>query len=79
MWSWMHGGFGWGLGGLGMGLFWIVAIVALVVGFRFVVNSAGRRAGSLDRGDTPLDLLKRRYARGEIDLAEFEEKMQHLS
>ena len=76
---WGYNGFGYGGYGMGIGmlLFWgliIVAIVVLVRGFR----------GS-SKGDTPrfpektaLDILRERYAKGEIDKAEFEQKCNDL-
>ena len=68
---------GWGLFGHGFGLvFWIVAIV-LVVGL--VMGLSGRGGGNGGRS-TPnaRDILKERYARGEIDRDEYERKMKDL-
>ncbi len=69
----MMGGFGMGYwGGLGMlfgGVFWI-ALVALVV---WAVASLTRRTEAGGQAeDTALEILKRRYARGEISQAEYE-------
>ena len=72
----MMGGFGWGgLMGAGMIVFWgliIWGIVALVRGV------AWGNAGSSTQTDSALEVLKRRYARGEINKAEFEEKKNDL-
>jgi len=77
---WGYDGFGYGGFGMGIGmlLFWGLIIVAIVV----LVRGSGGRSG----GDTPrlpektaLDILRERYARGEIDKAEFEEKRRDLS
>ena len=76
---WGYDGYGmWGAGmGIGMLLFWgliIAAIVALVRGF-------GARPGGSEPGQpakTALDILRERYARGEIDKAEFEQKRGDL-
>ena len=70
---------GWGghwFGGLLMLLFWIlviVGIVAFVRGFR-------PRSGVVSPAapESPLEILKRRYAKGEIDKAEFEEKKRDI-
>ena len=79
---WGYNGFGYGYGGAGMGigmlLFWgliIVAIVLLLRGF------SGKSAGSESRvrEKTALDILRERYARGEIDKGEFEQKRHDLS
>lgn len=51
----------------------IVLVVWLLVR---VLRSNGRRAASPQR--SPLDILQERYARGEIDTAEYEERLRHL-
>ena len=66
MMGWYGGGMG-VLGLLGMGVFWLVLlglIVWLVV--KLVPNSSGRT--TLNTGETPLEILDRRLASGEIDL-----------
>jgi len=64
------------------GLLWLVLIIlGIVVLVRYIGrDSASRPAppGS-PAGETALDVLKKRYARGEIDKAEFEEKKRDLS
>ncbi|HSH28935.1 MAG TPA: SHOCT domain-containing protein [Thiohalobacter sp.] len=68
---------GWGFLGHGIGLlFWIVAIV-LIVGL--VVGLSGRGGGGGSRS-TPSarEILKQRYAKGEIDREEYERKMKDL-
>jgi putative membrane protein len=58
---------GWGMGGGGwlfMLLFW-GAVIALIV---FLV----RRTGEGRRGESAMDVLKRRYAKGEITKEEYE-------
>ena len=68
---------GWGLFGHGFGLlFWIVAIV-LVVGL--VMGLSGRGGGNGGRGrPSAREVLKERYAKGEIDREEYERKMKDL-
>jgi putative membrane protein len=73
----MHGlyglsGSGWGAGiGMGSGVvmlfFWALVIVGTVCAVRYV--GRGPRA---DERQTPLDILKKRYARGEIAREDFE-------
>ena len=66
-------GWGWGMGSLSMLLFWGVIIVAVVLVAKWFANSnAPPRSGS------PLEVLKERYARGEIDKKEFEQKKRDL-
>lgn len=76
-----HDGWGWGhmLSGTLMMLFIGVALVALVVlGSRWL--GAGSRNGMNPpmRDTGAIEILERRYASGEIDSAEFEERMQTL-
>ncbi len=74
---WGYGGFGGGGFGIGMALFWgliIAAIVMLVRGF-----GGGSAAGELRARDrTPLEILGERYAKGEIDKDEFDQKRRDL-
>jgi len=69
-WQW---GFGFGHWGFGI-LFW-TAVIVLVVALIRKFTTAGT---SENRGD-PLEILKRRYARGEIDKNEFEARKHDLT
>ena len=76
----MMGGAGslgcWGgaLGGGLMMLLWIVLLVGLIVLIvRWLGGSSGRNASR-----DALDTLERRFALGEIDTAEFEERARQL-
>ena len=76
---WGYDGFGYGGVGMGIGmlLFWgliIAAIVALARGLGGTSDSSAPRA----RDRTPLDILGERYAKGEIDKAEFAERGRDL-
>lgn len=75
----MMGGWGMGwFGGIFMIIFWILIIVALVFLIKWLIQSTGR--GKLEAsGGRALDILKERYARGEINKAEFEEMRKDLS
>jgi len=70
--SWM-----WGAWGLGMMIvmlvFWGLVIAALVVGIRWLV-SQGQRSGP----DRALEVLRERYARGEITREQFEAMKRDL-
>jgi putative membrane protein len=68
----------WGPWGIGMMLmmlvFWGLIIAALVLGVRWLA-----RQGSGPQTDSALDILRQRYARGEINKEEFETKKRELS
>jgi putative membrane protein len=61
-----------------MGLFWVALIVAVIFLVRWLLLSTGSRGREPLREESPLEILKRRYARGEIDKQEFEEKKKDL-
>jgi cytochrome c oxidase cbb3-type subunit 2 len=72
----MMGGWGWGLGMMVGWLFWIAVLVLVVVAIWRLLE--GRGGTSRGRDESPLEILKRRYARGEIDRDEFEAKKRDL-
>lgn len=77
---WGYHGFGFGGGGMGIGmlLFWGLIIAAIVVlGRGFAGRSGGGEPRVRDR--TALDVLGERYAKGEIDKPEFEQKRSDLA
>lgn len=74
MMHWNNDMMGWG-GGIGMIFFWIIIIVLIVFLIKWLVSQSKR---GLEKKESPMDILKRRYARGEIDKAEFEEKKNDL-
>lgn len=57
----------------------IVFIVLTVLIIAWVLRAFGSGWRSSSQGNTPLDTLKHRFARGEIDRAEFEERKKLLS
>jgi putative membrane protein len=71
------GSHGWSMG-LGMGLWWIIGILSVVLIVWLVVRTA-RSTNSADSSrNTALDILKERYAKGEINKDEFEERKKDL-
>ncbi len=75
-------GSGWGMGwfgGIFMIIFWILILVALVFFIKWLVQSTGRSQTGPAAGNRALEILKERYARGEIDKSEFEEKKKVLT
>ena len=81
MWGYMgnyHGGWGWmGFGMMGMALFWIFLIIGIVA----LVNGAWGWGASAGRSQerTALDIIRERYAHGEIEKEEFEQKKRDLA
>lgn len=76
-----YGPWGWGFGLLPMLMmvvFWAAVIVGIVVLIRWVWGQTTRAPSSLPGAESALDILKKRYARGEINREEFEEKKRDL-
>jgi putative membrane protein len=75
----MGWGQGWGwLGILLMVIVWALVILGIVALIRWLWAAGPRRPAGPAHGESPLDILKARYARGEIDKAEFEQKKKDL-
>lgn len=74
---WMWGPWlGW-MGPVFMLIVPIIVIVCIIFMFRWLSAQSG--GGQAPRtGETPMEILKKRYARGEIDKKEFEEKKRDL-
>ena len=88
-------GFGGGFGLLEIGwiimviLVWVLIISAIVLGIRWLIRSdradrTGRPPGppppaAPPRPDDPLEILRARYARGEIDDEEYERRRRTLT
>jgi putative membrane protein len=66
MWHWGNHWWMWG----GMGFFWVLVIVGIIVLIKWLSKTS--QPGSIPGQETPLDILKKRYARGEINKEEFE-------
>jgi|NGEPerStandDraft_8_1074529.scaffolds.fasta_scaffold00946_6 putative membrane protein len=63
---------------LGMVVFWVGVVALIVWGIKGLAGSgAAQTAPQLPR-ESAADVLKRRYASGEIDSAEFEQKRREL-
>ncbi|TGD89978.1 SHOCT domain-containing protein [Mycolicibacterium sp. CH28] len=77
-----HGMGGWGYAGMaiGMVLFWILVIVGIVALVRSIVGAPGARAlpASLPSHESPGQVLAARFARGEIDEAEYQQRLAVL-
>lgn len=75
----MMGGYGmgggYGFGGIFMILWWILIIAGIVMLVKWLNKSSGTEAGS----NKALEILRERYARGEIDEQEFQKRKNDLS
>lgn len=65
----------WGIGMIFVMFFWILIIAGIVLVAVFLFKWLTKAEGP----ESALDILKKRYARGEIDKKEFEEKKRDLS
>lgn len=74
MMHWYPDMMGWG-GGLGMIIFWIIMIVFIVALVKFIATQSSNWT---ERKETPIEILKRRYASGEINKEEYEQKKKDL-
>jgi len=69
----------WPMGGMWLG--WLLVLVVLAAMIWLIARAArgaGRRRGPQESGETPEQILKRRYARGEIDREEYEQRLADL-
>jgi len=76
MWEW-----GFSLGWLFLFMiaaFWIAVILAIIFWIRWLVISTARKGRGLKTEDSAFEILRMRYAKGEIDKEEFEQKKKDL-
>jgi putative membrane protein len=80
-WGWGPGGYG----GYGGPLIWIghalgiLVFIAIIVGIVFLVRYLVRQSRRAGSEDSALEILKRRYAKGEISKEEYAEKRRDLT
>ena len=72
MWEWYGTGM---MGGGFMWLFWILIIFVIVL----LIRAARGNSSSNEQRETPLEILEKRYARGEIDEEEIRRRKKELS
>ncbi len=73
----------WGYGWMGVGMLWagLLLVVLVIAGIAVLLIPILGRNGGHDRptdGGSALDILARRYARGEIDQATYEQMRERL-
>lgn len=73
-----YGGHGWGMG-MGMVWWWIIGIIIIVAIVWIVVKAMKNNTANTNvPGKSARDILKERYAKGEINKDEFEERGKDL-
>ena len=73
--------YGWGMGwfgGIFFLIFWILVLVGLVFLIKWLIQMSKGHPHAEPGGSRALEILKERYARGDIEKAEFEEKKKDL-
>ncbi len=66
--------------GWGMGIGWIIAFLLLIVLVWLIVKASKKSSDTeMPANKSPLDILKERYARGEIDKDEFDKRKKDLA
>ena len=71
-----YGGWGMGFGIVFMLLFWGLVIFAIAALVRWLMTQSSPGRSSRDK--SPLEIVQERYARGEIDREEYEQKKRDL-
>ncbi|MCC5813005.1 MAG: SHOCT domain-containing protein [Ectothiorhodospiraceae bacterium] len=77
-----HPASGWGhmlFGGLMMIIFWGGVIALIVLLIRWLGGPGDSRSHKEEQAPDALDILKQRYARGEIDSDEYKQKKRDLA
>jgi len=72
--NWNHM-MGYGYGG---GFMWLLVLVLFGVAIYFLLQFSKSKNSDDSTIETPLDILKKRYAKGEIDKEEFDRKKKDL-
>jgi len=68
-----YGPFGWG-----MGFTWFLAIVLLIIIIWLIIRAFRKTGTPSEPKKTAIAILEERYAKGEIDKKEFEERKETL-
>ena len=69
---------GGGMGWFGMIFFWVLVIVGMVFLIRWLIQTTKREKDVVGSSSRALDILKERYARGEVTKEEFDKMKNDL-
>jgi|tagenome__1003787_1003787.scaffolds.fasta_scaffold18809688_1 putative membrane protein len=81
------GPFGFFDGGFGIGFllifaiyiaFWVAVVALIILAIRWLIRNTNGGSSRRPGDDSAMELLRQRFARGEIDAAEFEERKRSL-
>ena len=76
-WGMYPGMMGWGW--VFMLVFWVLIVVLIILLIRRLLSSGSTPIAGPPQEDSALEILKKRYARGEINKEEFEAKKKDLT
>ncbi|RJQ77486.1 MAG: SHOCT domain-containing protein [Desulfobacteraceae bacterium] len=57
---------------------WFIFVILVGVAIYFMLQALKSKGSYISRVESPLDILKKRYAKGEIDKEDFERKKKDL-
>jgi putative membrane protein len=72
LWRGLMGEWGWGMGGFGMLVYWVLLALFFALLVKYATGSG------TEKDKRALDIIKKRYARGEMNREEFEQKKRDL-
>ena len=64
--------------GYGGGFIWLIVLVLVGVAIYFLFQVSKSKGSDVSNIETPSDILKQRYAKGEIDKEEFDRRKKDL-
>jgi putative membrane protein len=75
----MMDGYGYsGMMGGGYGILWLIFWILIIIGLVLLIKYLWEHGGAKTEQESALEILKKRYASGEINKEEFEEKKKDL-
>jgi putative membrane protein len=67
-------GYGYG----GMWIMWLLIITVIILAAYLLIRETKKKDMGAPQLETPIEILKKRYARGEISKEQFEEMKRHI-